>query len=75
MKKMIKSSPFSVTNKKITNHSARKKQIKALKQSKTPKSQITSITGHKTEAGLDAYEQWSRRPAKLIIDNHETKVC
>ena len=56
MKKMIKSSPLSVTNKKITNHSARKNQIKALKQSKTPKSQITSITGHKTEAGLDAYD-------------------
>ena len=54
MKKMIKISPLSSINKRITKHSARKSLVKTLKQNKTPKSELITITGHNAEAGLDA---------------------
>ena len=45
--------------------------VKALKQNKTPKSEITSITGHNTEAGLDAHD--SGNGNLTCIDNHKVK--
>lgn len=76
MKKMIKNSSLCDTDKKITNHSARKTLIKTLKQNKTPKSEIITITGHSTEAGLDAYDSGDEEQQKAIsfaIDNHTPK--
>ena len=48
-------SPVSGISKRITNHYPRKTMVKTLKQNKTPKSKIISITEHNTEARLDAY--------------------
>ena len=53
---MIAKSPLT-TNKKLTNHSARRTLIKSLKKSKVPKCDIITITGHSTEAGVDPYER------------------
>ena len=57
MKNMIKNSTLANTiTKKVTNHSARKTLVKKLKKNKVPKSDIITITGHTTEAGLDDYD-------------------
>ena len=55
LKNMVSNSLHSTT-KKFTNHSARKTLVKKLKSSKVPKSEIIGITGHNSEAGLDAYD-------------------
>ena len=56
MKRMIENSPLRNSNKKLTNHSARKTLVKKLRQNYIPKSEIIGITGHSREAGLDAYD-------------------
>ena len=57
MKNMIKNSTLANTiTKKVTNHSARKTLLKKLKKNNVPKSDIITITGHTTEAGLDDYD-------------------
>lgn len=56
MKNMIQNSPLVNTLKKLTNHSARKTLVKKLKKRQVPKSDIITITGHNSEAGLDAYD-------------------
>ena len=57
MKNMIKNSTLANTiTKKVTNHSARKTLVKKLKKNMVPKSDIITITGHTTEAGLDDYD-------------------
>ena len=76
MKKMIENLTLSGINKKITNHSARKALVNTFKQNKIPKSEIISITGHNTEAALDAYDSGDKEHQKTIyfaIDNHERK--
>ena len=47
---------------------------KKLKQQQVPKSEITSITGHNREAGLDAYDSSDEMQQKQLspfIDNHQ----
>ena len=56
MQNMIKNSPLVASNKKITNHSARKTVVKKLKSFRVQKSDIIGITGHSSEAGLDPYD-------------------
>ena len=76
MKKMIKISPLSSINKRITKHSARKSLVKTLKQNKTPKSELITITGHNAEAGLDAWDsddEEQLKPISSAIDNHEPR--
>ena len=41
--------------KNLTNHSARKTVVKKLKSSGIPKCEITIITGHTSDHGLDDY--------------------
>ena len=53
---MIGNSPLANVTKKITNHSALKTLVKKLKSHQLPKSDIICITGHNSEAGLDAYD-------------------
>ena len=50
MKRMIKFRP------KINKQLSRKTQVKILRQNYIPKSKIIGITGHNSEAGLDAYD-------------------
>ena len=56
MKRMIENSPHRDSDKKLINHSARKSLVKKLRQNYIPKSEIIGITGHNSEAGLDAYD-------------------
>ena len=44
------------TNKKVTNHSARKTSGQNLESFRFPKCEIKNITGHNFERGLDAYD-------------------
>ena len=58
MKNMMKdsSSTENQNNKRFTNHSVRKTLVKKMRKEHLPKSEIITITGHNTEAGLDAYD-------------------
>ena len=56
MKRMIENSPLRNSDKKLTNHSARKTLVKKLRQNNIPKSDIIGIADHNSEAGLDAYD-------------------
>ena len=66
MKRMVSNSSLATSTKKLTNHSARKTVIKKLKQNKVPKSDIIGITGHSTEAGLDAYDSGDEDEQQVI---------
>ena len=57
MKRMIENSSPPNSDKKLTNHSARKSLVKKLRQNYIPK----SITGHTSEAGLDAYDSGNEK--------------
>ena len=56
MKDLISKSPLQKREKHLANHSVRKKLAKKLKQQQVSKSEMTSITGHNSEADLDAYD-------------------
>ena len=59
----------------MTNHSARKTLVKKLKSKQIPKSEIIGITGHNSEAGLDAYDSGDENEQRMIsnaIDNVPT---
>ena len=66
MKKMVENSPLANSTKRLTNHSARKTVVKKLKQNHIPKSEIIGITGHTTEAGLDAYDSGDESEQRSI---------
>lgn len=74
MKKMIKKTLLN-GNKKTTNHCARKTR-KNIKKSKSPKYEIVSITGHTTEAGVDANDGVDKKQQKatsFAVDYHKPK--
>ena len=67
MKNMIENSPLAKTiNKKVTNHMMRKTLVKKLKNKHVPKSDIITVTGHKTEAGLDDYDSGNEEHQESI---------
>ena len=75
MKNIISKSLLE-TSKHITNHSARKTLVKRLKQNDVTKSEIISVTGHSTEAGLDPYDNGDEKQQQAIsnaIDNCSIK--
>ena len=53
---MVSNSPLNNSGKKLTNHSARRTVINKMRRNNIPKSDIIAVTGHRTEAGLDAYD-------------------
>ena len=74
MKDLISNSSLQKSEKHLANHSPRKILVKKLKQQQVPKSEITSITGHNREAGLDAYDSSDEMQQKQLshfIDNHQ----
>ena len=76
MKNVISKSPLE-TSKHITNHSAHKTLVKRLKQNNVAKSEIISVTGHSTEAGLDPYDSGDEKQQQAIsnaIDNCSIKI-
>ena len=79
MKNMIARLPLAKTcSKKLTNHSARRTLVKTLKKHQVPKCDIITITGHTTEADLDAYDSGDeahQHALSLAIDNAEKSVA
>ena len=76
MKNMVAKSPLATT-KKLPNHSARRTLIKTLKKKQVPKCDIITITGHTTEAGLDAYDsgdEAQQEAISLAIDNIDVPI-
>ena len=67
--KIVISKSLLETLKHITNHSARKTLVKRLKQNNVAKSEIISVTGHSTEAGLDPYDSGDEKAAGCIQCN------
>ena len=65
MKRMIENSPLRNSDKKLTNHSARKTLVKKLRQNYIPKSEIIGIIGHKSEVGLHAYDSGTRNNSAI----------
>ena len=75
MKNVISKPPLEAS-KHITNHLARKTLVKILKQNNIAKSEIVSITGHSTAAGLDPYDSGDEKQQQAIsnaIDNCSIK--
>ena len=68
MKRMIDSTPLRNSNKKLTNHSARKTLVKKLKQNYIPKSEIIVITGHNAEARLDVLDSENEEKQRAILN-------
>ena len=56
MKDLVSNSTLQKREKHLASHSARKTLVKTLKQKQVPKSELTCITGHNREAGLEAYD-------------------
>ena len=74
MKDLISNSTLQKSKKYLANHSSRKTLGKKFKQQQVPKPEITSITGHNREAGLDAYDSSDEMQQKQLshfIDNHQ----
>ena len=55
MRDMVKKAALP-TEKKLTNHSARKTVVKKLRKSGASRSEIIEVTGHSNERGLDPYD-------------------
>ena len=72
MKRRIENSPLRNSDKKLTHHSVRKTLVKKLRQNYIPKSEIIGITGHNSEAGLDAYDSWNEEQQRAISNAIDT---
>ena len=72
MKRMIENSPLRNSNKKLTNHSARKTLVKKLRQNYIPKSEIIGITGHNSEADLNVYDSGNEEQQRAISNAIDT---
>ena len=66
MRKMKENSPLHGTDKRMTNHSARKTVVKKLQKHGVQKSKITSITGHRSTKGLDSYDEGDENQQRIL---------
>ena len=72
MKRMIENSPLRNSDKILTNHSTRKTLVKKLRQNYIPKSEIVGISGHNSEAGLDACDNGNEEQQRAISNAIDT---
>ena len=72
MKRIIENFLLRNSNKKLTNRSARKTLVKKSSQNYIPKSKIIGITGHNSEAGLDAYNSGNEEQQCAISNATDT---
>ena len=74
IKDFISNSPLQNSENHLVNHSTRKALVKKLKQQQVPKSEIISITGYTSEAGLDAYDsgdEVKQKKTSHFTGNHQ----
>ena len=72
MKRMIESYSPRNSDKKLTNHSARKTLVKKLRQNYIPKSEIIGISGHNSEAGINVYDSGNNAEERAISNAIDT---
>ena len=72
MKRMIINSPLQNSDKKLTNHSARKTLVKKLRQNYIPKSEIIGITGRNSGAGINVYDSGNNAEERAISNAIDT---
>ena len=72
MKRTIENSPLRNSDKKLTNHSARKTLVEKLRQNYIPNSEIIRVTGHNSEVGLDAYDSRNEEQQRAISNAIDT---
>ena len=66
MKNMKTNSPLAANVKKMADHSARKTAVKRMQRKGLSRSDITAITGHASEKGLDIYDEGDKRQQKTL---------
>ena len=76
MKGMKENSPLQeiCPDKRLSNHSVRKTVVRKLKAKGVPKSEIITITGHRQEQSVEAYDSGNedeQRKLSNIIDGKE----
>ena len=76
MATMIENSPLQemCPDKRLPNHSVRKTVVRKLKASGVPKSEIITITGHRQEQSVEAYDsgnEGEQRQLSNVIDGKE----
>ena len=76
MKSMKENSPLQemCPDKRLSNHSVRKTVVRKLKAEGVPKSEIITITGHRKEQSVEAYDSGNedgQRKLSNMIDGNE----
>ena len=76
MKSMKENSPLQemCPDKRLSNHSVRKTVVRMLKAKGVPKSEIITITGHRQEQSVEAYDSGNedeQRKLSNMIDGKE----
>ena len=72
LKRMIENSPLQNSDKKLTNHYARKTLVKIFRQHYIPKSEVIGITGHNSEAVLDTFDSGNKERKRVISNAIDT---
>ena len=72
MKKVTGNFPLRNSDRKLANHNTRKSLVKKLRQNYIPNSEIIDITGHNSEAGLDAYNSGNKEQQRAISNAIDT---
>ena len=79
MKNIIKNTPLEVTNKRLSNHSARKTVVKKLRAANVERQSIIQVTGHANETSLNDYDEGSERQQRqlshIISRTPQTATC
>ena len=61
MMKNIKNTPLEMTDKRLSNHSARKTMVKKLRAANIERQSIIQVTGHANERSLNDYDEGSEK--------------
>ena len=66
MKNIIKNTPLETTNKRLSNHSARKTVGKKLRAANVERQSIIQVTDHANETSLNDYDERSEREQRQL---------
>ena len=66
MKNIIKNTPLEKTNKRLSNHSARKTVVKKLRAANVERQSIIQVTGHANEMSLNDYDEGSENEQRQL---------
>ena len=75
MKDIVSGTSIASTEKKLTNHSARKTCVRKLKSAGFAKSEIKNITGHSRADGLDPYDSGNETEMRQMSNAIVPRSC